>query len=56
MKEKYEILNNAIIDSQANICGIWLEVEGILFILYDNESLKLLKKMINIICLTKRTS
>lgn len=44
MKEKYEILNNAIIDSQANICVIWLEVEGILFILYDNESLKLLKK------------
>ena len=44
MKEKYEILHNAIIDSQAYICAIWLEVEGILFILYDNESLKLLKK------------
>ncbi len=44
MKEKYEILYNAIIDSQANICVIWLEVEGILFIFYDNELLKLLKK------------
>ena len=44
MKEKYEILHNAILDSQAYICAIWLEVEGILFILYDNESLKLLKK------------
>ena len=44
MKEKYKILNNAIIDSQAYICAFWLEVEGILFILYDNEFLKLLKK------------
>lgn len=44
MKGMYKILNNAVIDSQANICAIWLEDQGILFILYDNESLKLLKK------------